>query len=68
MIYFKKVTRKINKYIENKNARTYKKSEARSQKLEANVLKTSLQMLEATNKNLFTKHLNKLLANKKIKN
>ena len=32
MIYLKKVTRKLNKYIENKNGRNYKK-------LKANILK-----------------------------
>jgi len=53
MIYLKKVTRKMNKYIENKNERKYKNLEAKT-----NVLKNIKNYLK---KYLLTKQSNKLL-------
>ena len=58
MIYFKKITKKMNKYIDDKNERKYKKIETI---ILINTTSSSvLKMIKITKKILFTKQPNKL--------
>ena len=62
MIYFKKVTRKMNKYINNKSRRKYKKLKTRNQCFKKYKFKQSLKNCQKLLKKLFTIYTNKLFS------
>ena len=56
MIYFKKVTKKLNKYIEDKSEKNIKNQKLKTSILKNNISRNAIKKLL---KNLFTKQLNK---------